>query len=243
MTTQKEETIFWGQDPNILFHQKFLLEFFPIENMSFNEKLNALSRSIIILTFLLFIFTRSIRIIFVCTFTLISIYILHQSHVNEGFSEMEQIEYNQQIVDTNKNSPASDLIKQNNLPVTNNIFQLPSSTNPFSNILVNDYSDNPKKKPAPPNDNPIVRTDILNSTKKLIQEINHGQPDIADELFQDLNDQLNFEQSMRSFNSTPGTTIPADQGAFADFCYGSMVSCKEGNLFACARNLTNHQNI
>jgi type III restriction enzyme len=47
---------------------------------------------------------------------------------------------------------------------------------------------------------------------------------------------------MRPFYSNPGTTIPNDQGAFADFCYGSMISCKEGNAFACARNLSRHTN-
>ena len=61
-------------------------------------------------------------------------------------------------------------------------------------------------------------------------------------LFKDLGDQYIFEQSLRPFNSTSSTTIPNDQGAFADFCYGSMVSCKEGNMFACARNLARHTN-
>ena len=53
---------------------------------------------------------------------------------------------------------------------------------------------------------------------------------------------MHFEQSLRQFTSNPGSTIPNDQGAFADFCYGSMVSCKEGNQFACARNLSRHIN-
>ena len=51
-----------------------------------------------------------------------------------------------------------------------------------------------------------------------------------------------FEQSLRPFHSTPSTTIPNDQGAFAEFCYGSMISCKEGNEFACARNHARHIN-
>ena len=33
-----------------------------------------------------------------------------------------------------------------------------------------------------------------------------------------------------------------DQGAFAEFCYGSMISCKDGNLFACARNTSHYTN-
>ena len=49
---------------------------------------------------------------------------------------------------------------------------------------------------------------------------------------------MEFEQSLRPFYSNPSTTIPNDQGSFADFCYGSMVSCKEGNPYACYRNST-----
>lgn len=243
-----EDKLFWGENPNILLH---ILDFFPTEKMSFNEKLNALSRTVILLSFILFIFTRSIRVIFVSIFTLILIYVLHQSHnsmLNEGFSEndalIDDIKYNQDIIDSNKQiSPALDLIRKNNIPISSNIFQLPSSKNPFSNILVSDYSSGKTKKPAPPCDNPMVKNDILNKAKMLVQEVNPQQNDIADKLFKDINEKLNFEQSLRPFNSTPGTTIPNDQGAFADFCYGSMVSCKNGNLFACARNLTNHQNI
>jgi len=67
-------------------------------------------------------------------------------------------------------------------------------------------------------------------------------PGNTEKLFRDVNDQLTFEQSMRPFMSNPATTIPNDQGAFAQFCYGSMVSCKEGNLFACARNTSHYNN-
>ena len=244
---EENDVQFWGEDPNILFNKLYIFEFFPIENMSFNKKLNALSRTVIILSIIIFIFTRSIKVLFLCAFTLILIYILHHSHNNnlEGFSDNDDfLIYNQELVNSDKKSPALDLMKQNNLPISNNIFQLPSAKNPFSNILVTDYLDNPaEKKPAPSNDNPMVKSDILVRAKQLVQEANPEQHDIADKLFKDLNEKLNFEQSLRSFNSTPGTTIPNDQSAFAEFCFGSMVSCKEGNLFACARNLTNHQNI
>lgn len=243
-TEVKDDNPFWGQDPNVLFESRF--EFYPMENMSFNKKLNALSRTVIILTFLLFIFTRQFRLLFACLFTLISIYVIHQSHIfNEGFSDSEndQIRYNQEIVNSENKSPVLDLIRQNQIPISNDIFQLPTSKNPFSNILITDILENPGKKPAPPNDNPMVKSDILVRAKQLVQEANPEQPDITEKLFQDINEKLNFEQSLRSFNSTPGTTIPNDQSAFAEFCFGSMISCKEGNLFACSRNLTNHQNI
>jgi hypothetical protein len=75
-----------------------------------------------------------------------------------------------------------------------------------------------------------------------VADANPGQPDIVDKLFTDLGDKLVFEQSMQQFVSNPSTTIPNDQSAFAEFCYGNMISCKEGNEFACARNLERYTN-
>ena len=67
---------------------------------------------------------------------------------------------------------------------------------------------------------------------------NQGEDKIDSRLFRDLTDNLSFEQSMRSFNSTPNTRIPNDQTAFAEYCYGNMISCRGGDEVACARNIS-----
>jgi hypothetical protein len=55
-----------------------------------------------------------------------------------------------------------------------------------------------------------------------------------------LNSMIKIQETL---NKVPETdTIPNDQGAFAEFCYGSMISCKEGNNFACARNMSHYTN-
>jgi hypothetical protein len=103
-----------------------------------------------------------------------------------------------------------------------------------------DYDYNPNKKPAPPSFNKNVNDNILKSAKQLVQEANPDQPDIADKLFNSMGDNLVFEQSMRQFNSNPNTTIPNDANAFAQFCYGSAISSKEGNPFSLARNMSHY---
>ena len=65
---------------------------------------------------------------------------------------------------------------------------------------------------------------------------NQKENKLDSRLFKDLGDNMIFDQSMRAFYATPNTQIPNDQKAFAEFCYGDMISCKEGNAFACARN-------
>lgn len=138
-------------------------------------------------------------------------------------------------------NPALEVLKGYPMNATET-FDKPSSDNPFSNVLLPDYEYNTKKKPAPPAFNQNVNATILEQAKQLVIDQNPGQTDIADKLFTDLGEQFVFEQSLQPFYSAPATTIPNDQAGFADFCYGSMVSCKEGNLFACARNLDRHTN-
>jgi hypothetical protein len=131
-------------------------------------------------------------------------------------------------------------LAQNGISVDPNTFDTPTSKNPFSNVLVTDYEFNPQKKPALPSYPEDVNNEILFQAKKLVNEMNPSQPNLSDKLFKGLGDEMDFEQSLRQFNSNPATTIPNDQRAFAEFCYGSMVSCKEGNLFACAKNATRY---
>ena len=45
-----------------------------------------------------------------------------------------------------------------------------------------------------------------------------------------------FDQSMWQYYSTPNTKIPNDQGAFADFLYGDMPSCRGGDDIACVKD-------
>jgi hypothetical protein len=231
---------FWYENPNILFQKEYIFEFFPIDTMTYNQKLNAITRIIILLTIVGFVISRSFRILVVSAITIFAIFLFHYYHEKEK-SKNETKKQNLDKIETFDN-PAMEYLKENNVDIPVDVFDVPNSSNPFSNVLVTDYDYNPNKKPAPPAFNGNINNQILSQAKQLVNEANPDQPNIADKLFKDLGDQFLFEQSLRPFNSTPNTTIPNDQGAFADFCYGSMISCKEGNQFACARNLSRHTN-
>jgi hypothetical protein len=227
---------FWSDNPNIFFQSQYIMEFFPIESMSYNQKLNAISRTVIFLTIISFAYTRSFRILIIGAITLGAIYLLHYYH-NKELDKTSGIKKKAEGFE----NPALEVLKDYDTN-PNTTFDRPSSTNPFSNVLIPDYEFNPQKKPAPAAFNQNVNNSILEKAKQLVIDQNPGQPDIADKLFTDLGEQFVFEQSLQPFYSNSATTIPNDQAGFADFCYGSMVSCKEGNLFACARNLDRHTN-
>jgi hypothetical protein len=232
-------TPFWFDNPNILLDKNYILEFFPIESMSYNQKLNAITRIIIVLTIIGFVISKSIRILVISAITIFAIFLFHYYHEKE--KQKNEIKKPNLDKIENFDNPAMAYLKESGNSIPTDVFDVPNSSNPFSNVLITDYDYNPNKKPAPPAFNANVNNDILKQAKQLVSEANPDQPDIADKLFKDLGEQFVFEQSLRPFNSNPNTTIPNDQAAFAEFCYGSMISCKEGNKFACARNLSRYQ--
>ena len=124
--------------------------------------------------------------------------------------------------------------------ICSNIADDSNGKDPLSNVLISDYDYNPNKKPAQPSYTKEGKNSILEETKKTIQLLNEGHPDIEKKLFQDVTDNLELEQSMRQFYSTANTTIPNDQDSFVQFCYGDMISNKEGNQFAAVRNNPRH---
>lgn len=240
MKKTKKKIPFWSENPNILFQQKYMYEFFPIGSMTYSQKLNAITRTVILMILILFLYTNNSRILIIGIITFLAIHILHYFHEKER--EQRESKRTSDKGKENFANPSVDYMKENNMPIPTDIFVEPNSSNPFGNVLVTDYDYNPNKKPAPPSYNKIVGDKILDQAKQFVSDANPDHPDIAEKLFGDMGSNLEFEQSLRPFTSNANTMIPNDQGAFAEFCYGSMISCKEGNEFACARNLTRHIN-
>jgi hypothetical protein len=241
-TKKKPDPIpFWTENPNVLFQQQSILEFFPVDSMTYEQKLNAVSRTVILLTIISLIINPTIRILMVGAVTLGAVFIMYYFHEKERKKVAGKKLDKKGSVEGFEGAGLA-YFTDNKIPVPTDLFTSPDSSNPFSNVLVTDYDYNPNKKPAPPAFNQTISSQILGQAKKLVNDANPDQPNLSDKLFKDLGEQLMFEQSLRPFHSNPGTTIPNDQGAFADFCYGSMISCKEGNKFACARNLTRYNN-
>ena len=227
---------FWTDNPNVLLQPKYIGEFFPVDSMTYNQKLNAVTRTVFVLIILSFFYTSRARVIVVGILSLAAIFAMHYYHTKEN-TKVREIK--QKMTEGFLDSPALEVLK--GYPVDPaQTFDTPTDSNPFSNVLLPDYDYNPQKKPAPPAF--TSNKSILDQAKQLVIGQNPGQPDIANKLFKDLGEQFEFEQSLQPFYSNAATTIPNDQAGFADFCYGSMVSCKEGNLFACARNLDRHTN-
>ena len=210
---------FWLSDPTILLNKQHILELWPNRNMDKNDKLNAISRLIMLLTIVGFLYTRELKMLITGLITLVVIVLVNKIQAKP----IKKVVTTEAFTDGN----LYELVKDN--------FSEPVKNNPLMNVMLTDIHDNPQKKPAAPTYNPVVTENINNATKKMVSD-NFDDPTIEDRLFKDLGDNFSFDQSMRTWYATPNTQVPNDQKKFAEFCYGGMTSCKEGNEIACSRN-------
>ena len=236
---EQEDTtvVFWLDDPNSLLDPASAWQWFPQESLCLEAKLNALTRLVVLLTILGYVLTQNVWILVSGALSLVAIagfYTMSMEGTAKKTTSKESQEFREEGFETEANGLGLGVEDKGAL------FDVPTDMNPMSNVLLTDYTTNPTKRPAPPSQPTPQQTNLV---KSAIQKMNPTNPYLDERLFMGTGDRLEFDQSMRSFYSTANTTIPNDQKGFSDFCYGSMVSCKEGNAFACARNLVNTELI
>lgn len=222
-------TPFWSNDPTILFNKESLLEIWPKQQMKFESKLNAISRLVIIMTILGFIFTRNFNLIIIGTLTLAILYTLYKLRKQQLVSSLTKKE----AFSVNSSMQPSELTSSQMLrdPVTlesvlRSDFHPTTKKNPFGNVLLTDIGDTPDRRAAAPSFNPVVYDDIDKAVKKQTQMLNPGIINTNKQLYGDLYDNYQKDKSMMRFYSTPNTRITNDANAYAMFLYGNMPSGK-----------------
>ena len=73
---------FWIKDPKILFKSENISQLYPRESMSSEEKLNAITRLVIILTILGYLLTQTYKIVITGVITLAVIVLLYYINKN-----------------------------------------------------------------------------------------------------------------------------------------------------------------
>lgn len=221
---------FWISEPTILFNSNYIFELFPKEYMSREQKLNAITRLVFILTILGYLITQNIKMMITGIITIGIIILLYK---------LEIIKSN---TSNKKKVNLEGFTNPNYINENKKNHTLPTAKNPVMNVLLTEINDDPNRNSALPAYNSNVEKEINDNVKLLIKN-NLGDNNIVDErLFREISDNFGFEQSMRNFYATPNTKIPNDQEAFANFCYGDMISCKDGDALACSKNNPRHIN-
>ena len=117
-------TSFWLYNPNILFKSNEISKIWPTNDMNFEEKLNVISRLVIILTLIGFLFTKNIKILLSGLVTLGTIILLFflkrgKKSIKEGLTSNDLY----------------DMLKPN--------YTEPTVKNPVMNIMLPEINENP----------------------------------------------------------------------------------------------------
>lgn len=216
---------FWINDPTVLFNKEYIFELWPTGNMFYEQKLNSISRLIILLTILGYILTMSKKIIAVGILTLVVIFVLYSmrkkkvsNDMLEGFNSVQSNE----VTGMFDNKPKSYVNPITLDTVLRTEFKEGTKKNPFSNVLLTQINDEPERKAAPPSFNVDVDEDITKNVKRAVQMMNPGIKNTGKQLFGDIWQEFQLDQSNRIFYSTPNSKICNDQGAYAQYLYNDM---------------------
>ena len=200
--------IFWTDDISILFVKSKLNQFVPLDNMNNNEKLNSLMRFSIYLTILLFVFNKNYLNFYIIISMAILTIFLHKFYDITPQENMSSILNNFKMKDNTINFNGD---KYRN--IKNNSCIKPTKLNPFMNRLMFD-----KDYPNIPNcpiDDPEIKNEIENN--------------FNNNLYKNVGDIFNRNNSQRQYYTNAVTTNPNDQTQFANWLYKNNKTCKEGN--------------
>jgi hypothetical protein len=209
---------FWTDEPTVLFNNEYILEVWPTPSMTFEQKLNAMTRLILLLTILGYIITRSYKWLVISGLTLMMIvalfYVRTKAKHNEDQPPKEGFQQNDASKFTMNSAPFNDALKSE--------FKEGTKKNPFSNVLLTQINEDPDRKSAPPAFNTVVDENITKNVKKTIQMLNPGIKNTNKQLFGDLWQQFQLDNFLRVFNTTPNSRVVNDQGAYAQYLYNDL---------------------
>ena len=108
----------------------------------------------------------------------------------------------------------------------------PTKENPFMNVNLLDYNDNPNRKSEITKDIYIIDKHKKENLESDIEEKFNFN------LYRDSGDIFGKKNSQREFYTTPVTTIPNNVEDFANWCYKTGKTCKENNGEQCLQNIS-----
>jgi len=174
----------WFDDPKQLIKADRVLQFWPTNKQSPEERVNAASRFVIYATCFLYLIRRDIRVFVLGATVLGVLYVMYKA-------KMIKETYGRPVFGGES-------------------CQMPSIDNPMANVLLTDFTDNPNRPPACDYSSvrPIVRSFV---DDRIPYDAGRSRSPLP--MYQK-------NASARQFVSGPVTSIPGDQTAFAEWCYG-----------------------
>lgn len=189
----------WFRDPRGFFADDRLAHFLPESNTTLAVQLNALMRLALYSSVLLILFRRYSLAVYVPIGVAALTFVMYVSVPKEGAGSKKREGLH---AEEGTREGAACMV--------------PTADNPFMNILLTEYSANPRRPAACD----LSAGGAAARTDSLFQQ----------NLFRDVDDVFDRRASSHNFYAMPNTQIPNDQGAFAKWCYGTGPTFKEGGL-------------
>jgi hypothetical protein len=190
-------TTIWFKNPTDFFSFSKLYAIFPLDKMTLDEKLNTYLRLAMYLSTIYYIMFQDVKVFSVIVMVMIITYVYYNS-IHENYVQYEQLKHNMKT----KQEPQ--------------MCEYPKKNNPFMNVLMNEYAENPERNEACDVDNDHVKT-LMNDT-------------YYKDTFRDIDDVFDKKSSFRHFYTMPNTTIPNNQEDYSHWLYGIKEKThKEGN--------------
>ena len=155
----QKETVFWVEKPKLLFNKNVITEISFNNKMSLEEKLNALTRFIILITIVGYVLMKENSIILLGG-TFISVIVLYYYYLRDNKNFKEAFSFL-----NDKKKISLDL------------------NNPLDNPLTNDFNTPNKQEEAPNNE--VYKDEITDVAKSTIMKINEDNKE-KNKLFNDL---------------------------------------------------------
>uniref|UniRef100_A0A6C0BKH1 Minor capsid protein P9 transmembrane helices domain-containing protein n=1 Tax=viral metagenome TaxID=1070528 RepID=A0A6C0BKH1_9ZZZZ len=207
---------FWGDQISILWNGDRAIEFFPTQDMNDVEKLNALTRFFMYLSLVLLVIYRNYKVLFIGIVAAAIIYLIQYNQLLKHAETREQFD----------GEVKKEFGLKEDVPIKVNdngdVCQLPTPNNPFMNVLLTDYTDNPNRPPAC-----NYNDSQANETRDKYFNYN---------LYKDVEDVWDRRNSQREYVTLPGTTIPNDRDSFMKWCWKTTYVCKDGDLNYCLQD-------
>ena len=193
----------WYKNISVLWKDNNLQEFFPTQNQSTAQQLNAVYRLAVYISILLTLYHGESRYLLIVVIVGISTYYIYENSTKEldpqekKWINLENFEEEQTTVKCTK----------------------PTLDNPFMNFTMKDYMNisegkiNPREPACDINDPEVKKEsdDFFNNN-----------------LYRDVDDIFGKMNSQRQFFTMPWTTIPPDEkGDFKNWLYNNPKTCKE----------------
>ena len=246
----------WYESPEILYEKDKLTQFFPMDYMTYNEKINALVRMAIYVSLILTFLKKDYRYLYIILIALGVTYYFHNTvlgqregleHESNKDDKQEKEDYTNFVDSIMNNNEYGDPKAKPLAPYKEddddkNKKEL-SISEAFDNLgsapMPSGEGKGPCNVPSPSNDNPFMNINLITSNRtQNSAPLSYNKPGLQAEidekfnhdLFRDVSSVYGKRNSQRQFYTVPSTTIPNNQTSFAKWLYNTGPTCKEDTI-------------